>query len=98
MAGKLQVDSCGTCMLARLASARRQRLNHVRSAGMVDWRVWNRGSGAWLPQRLRGEHLAEVCHRSSVLKNAQTDLSHSMPDLPGFAGASRDGQFSIDVL
>jgi len=33
MAGKLQVDSCGTCMLARLASPRRQRLNLVRSAG-----------------------------------------------------------------
>jgi hypothetical protein len=35
---------------------------------------------------------------SSVKKNAQTDLNHSLPDLPGFVGASRDGQFSIDFL
>src|SRR5688572_22028166 len=32
MARKLQVDSCGTCTMASLASARKQRLNHVRSA------------------------------------------------------------------
>jgi len=29
---------------------------------------------------------------------ATADLNHSMPDLPGLAGSSRDGQFSIDVL